>query len=99
MRDSFQQNKDTTEIFKAIRRLELTHDEHMAVYGQDNEQRLTGYCETSSFKQFKRGQNSGDRSASIRIRNGYLEDRRPASNADPYLVCSKIYETITKEPK
>jgi glutamine synthetase len=97
MRDSFQQNKDTTEIFKAIQRLELTHDEHMAVYGQDNEQRLTGDCETSSFKQFKRGQNSGDRSASIRIRNGYLEDRRPASNADPYLVCSKIYETITKE--
>jgi glutamine synthetase len=97
MRDSFQQNKDTTEIFKAIRRLELTHDEHMAVYGQDNELRLTGDCETSSFKQFKRGQNSGDRSASIRIRNGYLEDRRPASNADPYLVCSKIYETITKE--
>jgi glutamine synthetase len=94
MRDSYCLNQDTTEIFKAISQLEAKHDEHMAVYGQDNELRLTGNCETSSFSVFKCGQNNGDRSASIRMRHGYLEDRRPASNADPYLVCSKIYETV-----
>jgi glutamine synthetase len=94
MRDSYCLNQDTTEIFKAISQLEAKHDEHMAVYGQDNELRLTGNCETSSFSVFKCGQNNGDRSASIRVRHGYLEDRRPASNADPYLVCSKIYETV-----
>lgn len=94
MRDSYRNNQDTTEIYKAIDKLEAKHNEHMAVYGEDNEQRLTGNCETSSFSNFKRSENNGDRSASIRIRHGYLEDRRPASNADPYLVCSKIYETV-----
>ena len=94
MRDSYNLNKDLTEIFKAIDKLEAVHDTHMAVYGEDNELRLTGNCETSSFKQFKQGQNDGDRGASCRVRNGYLEDRRPASNADPYLVSVAIYETV-----
>jgi glutamine synthetase len=95
---------DCKEIFKAIDKLEAAHDAHMAVYGQDNEKRLTGNCETSSFTQFKRStssgdkssgdKSSGDRSASIRLRNGYLEDRRPAANADPYLVSAAIYETV-----
>ena len=83
-----------SEIFKAIDKLEAAHEAHMAVYGQDNEQRLTGNCETSSFTHFKRFKNSGDRSSSIRLRNGYLEDRRPAANADPYLVSTAIYETV-----
>mgnify|MGYP003352034569 CR=1 FL=1 len=96
MRDNYRNNQDTTEIYKAIAKLEEKHDEHMAVYGEDNELRLTGKCETSNFSCFKRGQSIGDRSASIRIRHGYLEDRRPASNADPYLVCSKIFKTVTK---
>lgn len=96
MRDSFQQNTEITAILKAISKLEAAHDKHMAIYGKDNELRLTGDCETSSFKQFKHGNNNGDRSASIRIRHGYLEDRRPASNADPYLVCAAIYETVYK---
>ena len=46
----------------------------------------------------------GDRGASIRIPTpvanagyGYLEDRRPASNMDPYLVCAKLMETICGE--
>ena len=46
----------------------------------------------------------GDRGASIRASHkfvsdgyrGYLEDRRPNSQADPYLVVSKILETISK---
>jgi glutamine synthetase len=91
---------ELSEIYKAIDKLEAAHEAHMAVYGQDNDKRLTGNCETSSYTHFKRGQNScgdissGDRSASIRIRNGYFEDRRPAANADPYLVSAAIYETV-----
>ena len=41
-----------------------------------------------------------NRAASIRIprdaereQKGYFEDRRPAANADPYVVTSKIFET------
>jgi len=94
MRYSYNLDKDLTEIYKAIDLLEAAHEAHMAVYGKDNELRLTGNCETSSFSSFKRGENNGDRGASTRIRNGYLEDRRPASNADPYLVSAAIYETI-----
>ena len=44
-----------------------------------------------------------DRGASIRIPlntsktwKGYLEDRRPASNADPYLIGAKIINTLNK---
>ena len=97
MRDSYNLNKDLTEINEAIDKLEAAHEKHMAVYGEENELRLTGEFETSSFSYFKRGQNNGDRSASVRVRNGYLEDRRPASNADPYLVSAAIYETIIKK--
>ena len=42
-----------------------------------------------------------DRGASIRIplqvkkeMKGYLEDRRPSANCDPYVVCQKLVETI-----
>ena len=57
-----------------------------------------GSHETSSYDKFTSG--VSDRSASVRIPRqtvedecGYLEDRRPASNIDPYLVTSKIFET------
>jgi glutamine synthetase len=71
------------------------HADHMAVYGNDNSLRMTGGCETSKMDEFSFG--IGDRSASIRIPTetgskgyGYLEDRRPSSSADPYLVTSII---------
>jgi len=87
------------EIFRAIKLLELAHADHMKVYGKDNELRLTGKHETSNFKKFTSG--VADRTASIRIgsrtvkaKRGYFEDRRPASNADPYLVTAKLAETI-----
>lgn len=75
---------------------------HIKVYGADNEQRLTGQHETQSIHQFSYG--LYDRGASIRIPaatyeagwKGRLEDRRPASNADPYKVASAIV-TTTKE--
>ena len=86
------------DIYKAIDKLKEKHEDHMAVYGEGNELRLTGHHETSSYKMFKSG--NADRSASIRIGTqtikngcGYFEDRRPASNMDPYLVTSKIFET------
>ncbi len=84
-------------INAAIERLGNKHLEHLAVYG-DNSQRLSGTHETSSRERFTYG--VGDRTASIRIQTavardgyGYLEDRRPASDCDPYLVTSMIAET------
>ena len=77
-------------------------DRHISVYGADNAQRLTGQHETQSINQFSFG--VSDRGASIRIPvvtveagwKGRLEDRRPASNADPYKVAAAIVKT-TKE--
>jgi glutamine synthetase len=74
--------------------------EHIAVYGADNEKRLTGAHETQSIDKFSYG--VSDRGASIRIPiatvdngwKGWLEDRRPASNADPYKVASRIITTV-----
>jgi glutamine synthetase len=79
------------------------HAEHIANYGSLNEQRLTGLHETQSMDRFSYG--ISDRGASIRIpittveNNwvGYLEDRRPASNACPYLVTAKILERVPAE--
>ena len=73
---------------------------HIDVYGAFNDQRLTGKHETQSIDQYSYG--VSDRGASIRIpiavvENGYkgwLEDRRPASNADPYMVSAVIIETV-----
>ncbi|MFY0686053.1 MAG: glutamine synthetase beta-grasp domain-containing protein [Cyclobacteriaceae bacterium] len=75
-------------------------DEHIAVYGADNDQRLTGDHETAAITDFSYG--VSDRGASIRIPlytanngwSGYLEDRRPASNADPYKVAARIIKTV-----
>jgi len=76
------------------------HAEHLAEYGAGNEARLTGAHETASFTKFSYG--VSDRGASIRIPiytvehdwKGYLEDRRPASNADPYRITARIIETV-----
>ena len=76
--------------------------EHIAVYGADNDQRLTGLHETQSIDKFSYG--ASDRGASIRIPigtiddgwKGRLEDRRPASNADPYKVAAVIIKTTKK---
>lgn len=96
-------NNGITEIYKAIELLSDKHDEHMAVYGDGNEKRLTGIHETSSFYKFSWGK--ANRSASVRIGNktinegcGYFEDRRPSSNMDPYLVTAKIFETTCLNP-
>jgi glutamine synthetase len=91
-------------ILEACEKLKETHAEHMKVYGKDNEMRLTGIHETSSIDNFS--YNVADRSCSIRIpldvankKCGYLEDRRPASNLNPYLVTSTIVNTVCGSSK
>ena len=76
------------------------HAQHIASYGSDNDQRLTGLHETQSIDKFSYA--VSDRGASIRIPvgtiqngwKGYLEDRRPASNADPYKVVNEILKSL-----
>ena len=86
-------------IIDACEKLSENPQEHIEVYGQDNDQRLTGKHETCSIEEFRYG--VSDRGASIRIPwqvekdgCGYLEDRRPSSNCDPYKVSKKLIETI-----
>jgi glutamine synthetase len=76
-----------------VARLSEKHADHMLVYGT-NDKRLTGTHETSSATRFSCG--VGNRSCSIRLPTGtkcYIEDRRPAADADPYVVCAMIMNT------
>jgi glutamine synthetase len=78
--------------------------EHIAVYGPDNHLRLTGLHETQSIDTFSWG--VADRGASIRVPHsfvnndykGYLEDRRPNSEGDPYQIAGRIIESIEAVP-
>jgi glutamine synthetase len=85
------------EIMQAISRLEVDHPRILSFYGEDNGERLTGKHETSSMQEFTQG--VGTRHTSVRIPNqvasqgyGYIEDRRPASNIDPYLALGKLLQ-------
>jgi len=89
-------------IEDAIEKLSKNHSRHIQAYdprgGKDNERRLTGRHETSSIHDFSAG--VANRMASIRIPRqvgqdgfGYLEDRRPSSNSDPYSVTEIIVRT------
>jgi glutamine synthetase len=89
-------------IEEAIDLLAKQHKRHIMSYdpneGRDNERRLTGHHETSSIHDFSAG--VANRGASIRIPRqvgeegfGYLEDRRPSSNCDPYRVTEVIVRT------
>jgi len=81
-------------------KFKVAHEDHIQVYGDGNDQRLTGMYETQHINNFTYG--ISDRGASLRIPlgvvrdgwKGYIEDRRPAANADPYKVVSKILETL-----
>ena len=82
------------------KRFEPAHKEHIREYGSKNEERLTGLHETQHIDTFSFG--VADRGASIRIPlameqngwKGYLEDRRPSGNADPYRVVNRIITTM-----
>jgi len=74
-------------------------EEHVKNYGHGIEDRLTGKHETCSYKEFKYG--VSDRGASIRIPwqvekndGGYIEDRRPNANCDPYVVSTLMVRTV-----
>lgn len=86
-------------IASAIEKLKEKHAEHIALYGDGLSERLTGLHETCAIDQFRSG--VSDRGASIRIPlevdkkgYGYIEDRRPGANADPYVIASRILKTI-----
>ena len=86
-------------IEDAVVALGKRHAEHIAIYGAGLDERLTGLHETCSIQEFKHG--VADRGASIRIPRhvaeegyGYLEDRRPGANANPYQVSAEILKTV-----
>lgn len=88
------------EYFKAIfNTFESRAKTHIDSYGSNNNLRLTGTHETQSIDKFSWG--IGDRGASIRVPKivgeewkGYLEDRRPASNGNPYKIIKVIDDSL-----
>lgn len=92
-------------INESIKKLADNYLEHVAISGLGNERRLTGQQETASYTEFTHG--IGSRDTSVRIPNeviknkcGYAEYRIFGSNIDPYLVTSKIIESILeKDPQ
>lgn len=89
-------------IEAAIEKLSKQHAKHIKAYdpkgGKYNAERLIGTLETSSIDSFSWG--VADRGVSVRVSRGvanagkgYLEDRRPSSNCDPYAVCNAILTT------
>ncbi len=86
-------------IIKACEALGKKSAEHVENYGADIEHRLTGLHETAPWNEFNYG--VSDRGASVRIpwqvevdRKGYIEDRRPNANMDPYVVTRLITDTV-----
>lgn len=74
-------------------------EEHVTNYGVGIELRLTGEHETQRYDTYSYG--VSDRGASVRIPwqveqdgKGYIEDRRPNANCDPYVVTRLITDTV-----
>tara|TARA_R110000796_G_scaffold123761_4_gene238222 strand:- start:38367 stop:39395 length:1029 start_codon:yes stop_codon:yes gene_type:complete len=95
--NSYMRNLGGLDMMKDIcLKLEDSHEEFIKHYGEDNKLRLTGEYETQHIDKFSYG--ISDRGASIRIPlgvandsfRGYLEDRRPAANADPYKLIDLV---------
>jgi len=91
-------------IVEHCKKLEEAHKAHIEVYGRDNHLRLSGKYETSSLDKFSYG--VANRAASVRIpvvteqdKKGYYEDRRPASNMDPYVVSAILVDTTVLNGK
>jgi glutamine synthetase len=85
-------------VLVAAEALGKNADEHVAGYGHGIEDRLTGHHETAPYSEFSYG--VSDRGASVRIpwqveadAKGYIEDRRPNANMDPYVVTRLIVNT------
>jgi glutamine synthetase len=102
---TYLREKGGKEYFESLMKaFEDARADHIAVYGPDNHLRLTGKHETASIDSFSYG--VADRGASIRVPHsfvnngykGYLEDRRPNSQGDPYQIASQILKTIASVP-
>ena len=98
-KDSTSNANGINEIHRVIQNMEKHHAEDIQQYGKDNDKRLSGIHETSSYDKFSWG--VANRGASVRINNnthrdgfGYFEDRRPAANMDPYLVTSILMHRV-----
>ncbi len=97
---STKETRDNYEsVIAACEALGKSHDEHIKFYGAGIEERLTGLHETAPWTEFKYG--VSDRGASVRIPwqvardgKGYIEDRRPNANVDPYVVAGLITNTV-----
>jgi len=93
MRNRFAACRDAAEVLA----VDFMKNGFPDVYGHDYKRRLTGDNETCSWDKYKWG--IGDRSASVRIPvhveqsdGGYIEDRRPGANADPYQITKYLME-------
>lgn len=102
--EEMRQDGGYSKIIEAVEKLGARHAEHISMYGDGNEFRLTGRHETASITDFSWG--VANRGCSIRIpfdvhkhQKGYLEDRRPASNVDPYIGNTAIAATCLLEDK
>jgi glutamine synthetase len=98
--------KGGIELFESVfDSMKEYHDLSISSYGSGNEKRLTGKHETQSIDKFTYG--VADRGASVRIPlstkqngyKGYLEDRRPASNANPYRIIMSLSLIVNKAHK
>ncbi len=85
-------------IITACEALGKNVEEHITNYGPGVERRLTGLHETAPWTEFSYG--VSNRGASVRIpwqvevdQKGYIEDRRPNANMDPYVVTRLMIET------
>ena len=86
-------------VVSACEALGKKHDMHIQSYGAGIEERLTGLHETAPWTEYNYG--VSDRGASVRIpwqtnvdQMGYIEDRRPNANMDPYIVTRLITDTV-----
>ena len=86
----------------AAEALGRNHELHIANYGDGIRRRLTGRHETASYKEFTYA--PSHRGASVRIpwqvvrdKKGYIEDRRPNANVDPYILTQLILETVCQK--
>ena len=93
MRDSYDA------VIAACEALGEKAEEHVKAYGAGIEDRLTGSHETAPWTEYSYG--VSNRGASVRIpwqvaqdKKGYIEDRRPNANMDPYKVTRLITETV-----
>lgn len=97
-KDMRDEKKGWATIEAACEALKKRHKLHVDHYGEGLGERLIGALETSSMTKFNWG--TANRTTSIRIPRpvatkgcGYMEDRRPGANADPYVISNRLLET------